>query len=88
MTRKLTILVATCALALGATGGSASADQPASPGCKGEIMSGTAQSAGGLGHLEELGLVYVDVFNNVVLITNPTEFKKHFVAGYCADDPV
>jgi hypothetical protein len=45
MTRRLTVLIATCAVALGATAGSASAAQPDSPGCKGEITSGTVHTA-------------------------------------------
>jgi hypothetical protein len=88
MTRRLSTLVAVCALALCAFGGTASAAQPASPGCKGEIMAGTAKSLGGLGNVAQLGLVYVDEEANVVLITKPNEFRLHFVAGFCAEDPV
>jgi hypothetical protein len=43
MTRKITILVATCALALGASTGSASADAKITPGCKGEVTSNTVR---------------------------------------------
>jgi hypothetical protein len=41
MTRKLSVLIATCALALGASTGSASADVKIAPGCKGEFTSAT-----------------------------------------------
>jgi hypothetical protein len=88
MTRRLSTLVAVCALALCAFGGTASAAQPASPGCAGEVTSGTAQAVGGLGHIAELGLVYVDAEANVVIITRPDEFRKHFVGGFCAEEPV
>jgi hypothetical protein len=43
MTRKITILVATCALALGASTGSASAGAKIAPGCKGEFTSNTVR---------------------------------------------
>ena len=45
MTRKLSIFIATCAVALGVAAGSASAAQPDSPGCRGEITSGTVHTA-------------------------------------------
>ena len=43
MTRKLSVLVATCALALGASTGSASADVKITSGCKGEVTSNTVR---------------------------------------------
>jgi hypothetical protein len=46
-----------CALGLSAFGGTASADKPNSPGCKGAFTSGTAQEGGGLDPaLDTLGL--------------------------------
>ena len=61
MTRKLSVLAATCALALGAFGGTASADKPSSPGCEGRDTAFVAQGAGGDSNglantLDELGL--------------------------------
>jgi hypothetical protein len=46
MTRRLSVLIATCALGLGVLGGTASADPPAGAGCKGEFTSGTAAGQG------------------------------------------
>jgi hypothetical protein len=45
LTRKLTILAATTAL-----GGTAAADKPDDPGCRGDLTSGAAHDFGGLGH--------------------------------------
>jgi hypothetical protein len=50
LTRKLTILAATTALGLAAFGGTAAADQPNIPGCRGDLTSGAAHEFGGLGH--------------------------------------
>jgi hypothetical protein len=50
LTRKLTIAAATTALGLAAFGGTASADKPNDPGCRGTFSSGLAQEFGGLGH--------------------------------------
>ena len=50
LTRKITILAATTALGFAAFGGSASADQPNDPGCRGDVTSATAHEVGGLGH--------------------------------------
>jgi hypothetical protein len=53
LTRKLTILAATTALGLAAFGGTASADKPNDPGCRGNLTSGSAHDFGGLGHVTD-----------------------------------
>ena len=50
LTRKLTILAATTALGRAAFGGTAAADKPNDPGCRGDLTSGAAHDFGGLGH--------------------------------------
>ena len=76
LTRKLTILAATSALGLAAFGGTASADQPNDPGCRGGVTSGTAQEVGGLGHFT----------NFAGFPVRPDELQEETIRPFCELD--
>jgi hypothetical protein len=76
LTRKLTILAATTALGLAAFGGTASADQPNNPGCRGEFTSGLAHEFGGMGHaVTEAGFP-----------VSPNDEQKFLIRPFCDED--
>lgn len=79
LTRKLTILAATTAIGVAAFAGTASADPKSSPGCRGQVTSGIAQEAGGLGHVTD-----IDVFGTGTgFQIAPKDLQEDFVRPDC-----
>lgn len=76
LTRKITILAATTALGLGAFGGTASADKPNDPGCRGHVTSTTTHEVGGLGHFT----------NFAGFPVNPGDLQEETIRPLCEED--